>query len=51
MERAALLEGIFLLAISVAGIFEGYRLIINRDPQTVLDMLGPGYYVLFISFR
>lgn len=49
MDRAVLVEGILLIVLSLAGVVEGCRLIINRDPTAILDMMGPGSYVLFMS--
>jgi hypothetical protein len=50
MKRTALVEGIIFLVFSFAGIVEGLRLTIKRDPTTVAtDMLGPGYYIVFLG--
>ena len=49
MRKKALFEGILLLLISLLGIVEGIRLNANIDSETVVDVLGPGLYVLFLS--
>lgn len=49
MKRKALIEGILLLAISVAGMVEGRRLIVHKNPNTLYDMLGPGLYIVLFS--
>ena len=49
MRKKALVEGILLLIISLLGIVEGIRLNANIDSETVVDVLGPGLYVLFLS--
>jgi len=42
-------EGMILFLMGAGGVAEGYRLIVYKDPQTLYDVLGPGYYVLAIS--
>lgn len=49
MKANALIEGMLLLVISIVGLVEAIRLITDVDPQTVYDVLGPGYYILFLS--
>ena len=49
MKRRVLTEGILLLVISFVGLAESLRLVSVRDPHTVYDTLGPGYYILFLS--
>jgi drug/metabolite transporter (DMT)-like permease len=49
MKKSVFIEGIFLLAFSLFGIAEGLRLVFERDPTVVYDMLGPGYYIVFLS--
>ncbi len=49
MKATALIEGILLLVISVIGLAEAIRLVTDVDPLTVYDVLGPGYYILFLS--
>jgi putative tricarboxylic transport membrane protein len=50
MNRTAMIEGITLLVISLFGIFEGFNLNINRNSYTLSSMLGPGTYILVLSF-
>jgi hypothetical protein len=49
MKKRVLIEGILLLVISFVGLAESIRLVSDIDPHTVYDVLGPGYYILFIS--
>jgi hypothetical protein len=42
-------EGILLTIISLVAMAEGLRLIIYKDPYTLYDPLGPGYYALTIG--
>lgn len=49
MRRTVLIEGILLLMIGLVSMGEGLRLITQMDPQAVSDVLGPGWYVLFIG--
>lgn len=42
-------EGLLLFLIGVGGIAEGYRLVVFKDPQTLYDVLGPGYYIVVVS--
>lgn len=44
------IEIIIFLFISLVSIIEGFRLITYKDPKVTYDILGPGFYVLFISF-
>lgn len=49
MKRRVWIEGLLLIAISIVSLIESLRLIIYKDPQTLYDVLGPGYYLLLIS--
>ena len=49
VNRRLWIEGLLLLAISFVSIFESIRLIIYKNPQIIYDLLGPGYYLLFLS--
>jgi hypothetical protein len=49
MRKNELFEGIVLLVIGLVGIIEGVRLVIYKDPNTLYDPIGPGYYVAFSS--
>jgi hypothetical protein len=42
-------EGILLIVMSLVAIVEGLRLIIFKDPYTLYDPLGPGYYALTVG--
>jgi hypothetical protein len=46
---AALIEGILFFAIGLVGIFEGIRLTGQRNPQIIYDVLGPGYYIIYLG--
>jgi hypothetical protein len=50
MKRKVLIEGILLLAFSLVAMSEALRLIISKDPLVLYDPLGPGYYILVLSF-
>jgi hypothetical protein len=50
MKRRVLIEGILLLAFSLVAMSEALRLIISKDPLVLYDPLGPGYYILVLSF-
>lgn len=49
MKRTVLIEGMLLLMVSVVGLAEGLRLVILKDPYTLYDPLGPGFYAIAIS--
>jgi hypothetical protein len=49
IKTTVLIEGAVLLFLSLAGIAEGLRLVIDRDPYTLYDPLGPGLYILLIG--
>jgi hypothetical protein len=43
------IESSVLLAISILCLLEGYHLIIHKVPGAIYDLIGPGYYVLFLG--
>ncbi len=49
MKRRVWIEGFILIGISIVSLIESLRLIIYKDPLTLYDLLGPGYYLLAIS--
>jgi len=49
MRITILIEGVLLLALSLAGIAEGLRLVIYKDPYTLYDPMGPGLYIIAIG--
>lgn len=49
MKITHLIEGAVLLLLSLAGLAEGLRLVIYKDPYTVYDPLGPGLYIIAIG--
>lgn len=49
VKRRVWIEGLLLIAISIVSLIESLRLIIYKDPQTLYDVLGPGYYLLALS--
>jgi len=49
MKITVLIEGILLLMVGLTGIAEGLRLVIYKDPYTLFDPLGPGFYAIAIS--
>ena len=49
MNKPIVIEGMILVFISLVGIGEGFRLIFQKDLQAIPDIIGPGFYVLFIS--
>ncbi len=50
MQTKTLIETILLLIIGVGATAEGTRLIIYKDPHTLYDVIGPGYYIFVLSF-
>jgi hypothetical protein len=48
-RKAVYMEGILLLIISITAVIEGLRLVIYRDPYTLYDPLGPGWYFLAVG--
>jgi putative tricarboxylic transport membrane protein len=49
MNGKTLIEGILLLAVSIVGMLEGYRLIFHKNPNTQYDVMGPGLYIVLFS--
>ena len=49
INRAVLIEGLLLLTISLVSLVESVRLITYKNPRVIYDLLGPGYYLLFVS--
>ncbi len=49
VNRGIWIEGLLLVAISLVSLAESIRLVIYRDPQMMVDWLGPGYYLLVMS--
>lgn len=49
MNRAVLIESISVLLFGIAGMAEGVRLVVNKDPYILYDPLGPGFYILALS--
>jgi hypothetical protein len=49
MRTSVLIEGSLVLAVGLVGSIEGLRLVMNKDPHLLYDMLGPGYFVLVFS--
>ncbi len=50
MNIKVLIEGLLVFTISLMAIFEGLRLILYKDPYILYDPLGPGLYILALSF-
>lgn len=50
MKKAVLIEGAMLIALSLGAMTEGYRLVVDKDPNALYDVLGPGYYIFVLSF-
>jgi hypothetical protein len=49
MKRTVLIEGTLFLVLGLAGMAEGLRLVIHKDPHTLYDPLGPGLYIIVIG--
>lgn len=49
VNRGVWVEGLLLVAISLVSLAESIRLVLYRDPQMLVDWLGPGYYLLAMS--
>ncbi len=49
MNKQVLIEAIILLVLSLIGIVEAIRLILERNPHVAPDIVGPGIYVLLMS--
>jgi len=43
------IEGVVVLMIGLVGLVEGLRLVNKVDPDAISDVLGPGYYILFLG--
>jgi hypothetical protein len=48
-RRTVLIEGIVLIVIGLVAMAEGLRLTIYKEPNTLYDPLGPGYYAFAVS--
>lgn len=48
--RIDLIAGMLILIMGFFGIVDGLRLIMQKDPQMLEDILGPSGYILGISF-
>jgi putative tricarboxylic transport membrane protein len=48
-KTGVLVESMSLIAISLVGMTEGLRLVMYKEPNTLYDPLGPGYYALAVS--
>ncbi len=49
MKRKILIEGVFLLVVSLICLAEALRLITQKGPQYVAETVGPGHFVLLIG--
>ncbi len=49
VKRRVWIEGLILVGISLVSVAESLRLIYYKDPQMMMDWLGPGYYLLLMS--
>jgi hypothetical protein len=49
MKKAVLIEGAILIALSLWAMTEGFRLVVDKDPNALYDVLGPGYYIFVLS--
>ena len=49
MNKVALVEGAIIIFLSIVGLKESVTLISEKDPSTVYDVVGPGYYILALS--
>lgn len=50
IKKAVWIEGTMLIALSLWAMTEGYRLVVDKDPNALYDVLGPGYYIFVLSF-
>jgi len=50
MNRTTIIEGIILFVIGLLGIREGFQLNAVKDIRTLSSLMGPGTYILVISF-
>jgi hypothetical protein len=49
MRLSALIEGTIFLVMGFVGIIEGVRVVRRVDPDSIRDVLGPGYYVIILG--
>ena len=49
MDKTSLVEGIIVLILGGIALMESLHLVSEKDPTTVYDVVGPGYYILFLS--
>jgi hypothetical protein len=49
MKVSTLIEGIIFLVMGLIGVMEGVRVIRRIDPDSIRDVLGPGYYVIILG--
>jgi hypothetical protein len=49
LRRTVLVEVGVFFSLGLLAIYEGIHLVIDRNPNVVYDMLGPGYYIVFIG--
>lgn len=49
MKKVVFIEGLLLMVVSLVGMGEGFRLVLYKDPYTLYDPLGPGFYLIAIS--
>jgi hypothetical protein len=42
-------EGLVIVSLSCLGLIEAVRLIIYKDPNTLYDPLGPGWYIFIVA--
>lgn len=49
MKRKVWIDGLLFIAIGITSLIESFRLILYKDPHTLFDLLGPGYYLLIVS--
>jgi hypothetical protein len=49
MDKTSLIEGIIVLFLGGVALRESLHLISEKDPTTVYDVVGPGFYILFLS--
>jgi hypothetical protein len=48
-KTAVFVEAALLIIISVIAMTEGIHLVVRKEPNTLYDPLGPGYYALAVS--
>lgn len=49
MKMTVWMEGMVLLGTGIMSIAEGLRLARKIDPDAISDVLGPGYYIVFLG--